>query len=59
MKFFHGKKGTLLPEKGHLPKLGGGGAVPTPLFSIHDLAHHIWNIKSYFSGLLSPCSPKK
>jgi hypothetical protein len=23
MIFFHGKKGTLQPKKGHLPKLGG------------------------------------
>ena len=33
MKIFHAKKGTLLPEKGHLPKLGGAWSppVPTPL----------------------------
>ena len=26
--------------------------------TIHDLAHHIWNIKSYFSGLLSLIQPR-
>jgi hypothetical protein len=36
IKFFHGKKGTLQPKKGHLPKLGGARPplappVPTPL----------------------------
>ena len=35
--FFTQEKGNLLPEKGHLPKLGGGGGlappVPTPLKS--------------------------
>jgi hypothetical protein len=28
MKIFHAKKGTLLPEKGHLPKFGGPDPPP-------------------------------